>query len=85
MMPAAGYVLLPDRGVLALRGGDARPFLQGLTSNDIARIREDQAVYGALLTPQGKFLFDFFIAQDAAQLLLETEAGAPRASCSGGC
>jgi tRNA-modifying protein YgfZ len=73
MMPAAGYVLLADRGVLALRGGDARSFLQGLASNDVARIREDQAGYSALLTPQGKFLFDFFIMQEAAQLLLETE------------
>jgi folate-binding protein YgfZ len=72
-MPAAGFVLLADRGALAVRGGDARPFLQGLTSNDITQIREDQAGYGALLTPQGKFLFDFFIAQEAAQLLLETE------------
>jgi folate-binding protein YgfZ len=72
-MPAAGYVLLADRGVLALHGGDARSFLQGLTSNDMARIREDQAGYGALLTPQGKYLFDFFIVQEGAQLLLETE------------
>jgi folate-binding protein YgfZ len=72
-MPAAGYVLFADRGVLALHGGDARSFLQGLTSNDIARIREDQAGYGALLTPQGKYLFDFFTVQEDAQLLLETE------------
>ena len=72
-MAAAGYVVLGDRGVLALRGVDARPFLQGLITNDVARVREDQAAYGALLTPQGKFLFDFFIAQDGDRLLLETE------------
>jgi folate-binding protein YgfZ len=72
-MPGAGYVLLADRGVLALHGGDARTFLQGLTSNDVAQIREDRAGYGALLTPQGKFLFDFFIAQEADLLLLEAE------------
>jgi hypothetical protein len=72
-MSAAGYVLLPDRGVLALHGGDVRPFLQGLISNDMAQVREDRAAYGALLTPQGKFLFDFFIVQDSGQLLLETE------------
>jgi folate-binding protein YgfZ len=64
---------LGDRGVLALHGVDARPFLQGLITNDVARVREDQAAYGALLTPQGKFLFDFFIAQDGDRLLLETE------------
>ena len=74
MMPATGYVLLPDRGVLALRGGDVRPFLQGLIINDVAHVQNDRASYGALLTPQGKFLFDFFIAQDVGQLLLETEA-----------
>ena len=72
-MAAAGYVVLGDRGVLALHGVDARPFLQGLITNDVDRVREDQAAYGALLTPQGKFLFDFFIAQDGDRLLLETE------------
>jgi hypothetical protein len=72
-MPAAGYVLLADRGVLALLGGDARSFLQGLISSDVAQIHENRAGYGALLTPQGKFLFDFFITQEADRLLLETE------------
>ena len=72
-MTAVGYVLLGDRGVLALQGGDARPFLQGLVSNDMAQVREDRAAYGALLTPQGKFLFDFFIVQEGDQLLLESE------------
>jgi tRNA-modifying protein YgfZ len=73
-MSAAGHVLLADRGVLALHGGEARSFLQGLISNDVAAIGEDRALYGALLTPQGKFLFDFFIAQEGAQLLLDAEA-----------
>jgi folate-binding protein YgfZ len=74
MMSAVGYVSLPDRGVLALQGGDVRPFLQGLISNDVAQVQADRAVYGALLTPQGKFLFDFFIVQDSGRLLLEAEA-----------
>jgi folate-binding protein YgfZ len=74
MMSASGYVLLPDRGVLALHGGDVRPFLQGLISNDVAHVRDDRAAYGALLTPQGKFLFDFFMVQDAGRMLLEAEA-----------
>ena len=73
-MPAAGYVVLADRGVLALHGGDARSFLQGLISSDVTQIEADRAGYGALLTPQGKYLFDFFIAQEAGRLLLETEA-----------
>ena len=72
-MSTAGYIMLADRGVLALRGADVRPFLQGLISNDVGRIRADQAAYAALLTPQGKFLFDFFIAEQGDALLLETE------------
>jgi folate-binding protein YgfZ len=67
--------VLPERGVLALRGADVRPFLQGLISNDVNRIGLDQACYAALLTPQGKFLFDFFVVQSGEALLLDTEAG----------
>jgi tRNA-modifying protein YgfZ len=72
-MPKAGYVLLSARGALALRGADARPFLQGLMSQDIGQVQVDRAAYGALLTPQGKYLFDFFIAQHADALILDAE------------
>jgi tRNA-modifying protein YgfZ len=68
-----GYVLLPERGVLAVRGAEAVPFLQGLVSSDLNRISATQAGYGALLTPQGKFLFDFVMIQAGAELLLDTE------------
>jgi folate-binding protein YgfZ len=72
-MTTPGYIVLDDRGVLALRGADVRSFLQGLISNDVRRIGADQAAYAALLTPQGKFLFDFFIAEQGDALLLDTE------------
>ncbi|HEY4249963.1 MAG TPA: folate-binding protein [Roseomonas sp.] len=53
-------------------------FLQGLVSNDVALAEPGRAVFAALLTPQGKWLADFFILSDGARLLLETEAaGAP--------
>jgi tRNA-modifying protein YgfZ len=68
-----GYVLLAERGVLAVRGADATPFLQGLVSSDLNRITAGQAGYGALLTPQGKFLFDFIMVRAGEELLLDTE------------
>ncbi len=68
-----GYVLLPERGVLVVRGADATPFLQGLISSDLNRITAAQAGYGALLTPQGKFLFDFVIVRAGDALLLDTD------------
>ena len=56
-------VLLEERGVLAIGGSQRLEFLQGLISNDTAKIGPSQAIYAALLTPQGKFLFEFFIAE----------------------
>jgi tRNA-modifying protein YgfZ len=68
------YVLLEDRGVLAIEGPDARGFLQALVSNDVTRVTTERAIYAALLTPQGKFLHDFFVAASGEVLLLDCEA-----------
>jgi folate-binding protein YgfZ len=66
--------MLEDRGVLAVEGADARGFLQALVSNDIIHVTDERAVYTALLTPQGKFLHDFFVAACGDSLLLDCEA-----------
>jgi folate-binding protein YgfZ len=66
-------VLLEERGVLAIGGPQRRDFLQGLISNDIGQVGPSRAIYGALLTPQGKFLFEFFIAELGDVLLLDTD------------
>jgi folate-binding protein YgfZ len=73
MTMTSGYVVLAERGLLALRGDDARALLQGLISSDIERVTAASASYGALLTPQGKYLFDFVILQLGDALLLDTE------------
>ncbi|MFV2003359.1 MAG: folate-binding protein YgfZ [Paracoccaceae bacterium] len=58
-----------DRVVVAVTGDDRVKFLQGLVSNDVERLA-DNLLYGALLTPQGKYLADFFIfARDGAIML----------------
>ena len=66
--------LLPARGVVEVRGEDRESFLQGLVSNDVAEAAPGRAVWAALLTPQGKWLADFFILADGARLLLDCEA-----------
>ena len=65
--------LLPDRGVVEITGEDRVSFLQGLVSNDVAEVAPDRAVWAALLTPQGKWLADFFIHGDGERLLLDCE------------
>jgi folate-binding protein YgfZ len=69
-MPSAA--LLDNRACLRLSGEDAMALLQGLVSNDLNRLTPDRAIYTTLLTPQGKFLFDFFVHADGAALILET-------------
>jgi folate-binding protein YgfZ len=64
---------LPARGVIAVAGADRVSFLQGLVSNDVARAAPGVAVWSAVLTPQGKWLADFFILSDGERLLLDVE------------
>jgi hypothetical protein len=59
-------VRLEDRGVLRVGGDDAASFLQGLLTNDVERLPEGEARYAALLSPQGKILFDFLVLRIAA-------------------
>lgn len=65
---------LPERGVLQVAGPEARAFLQNLITNDMDRVAPTQAIYAALLTPQGKYLFDFFVVQVGEQFLIDCEA-----------
>ncbi len=55
---------LADRAVLQISGDDRADFLQNLITNDIHALRAAEMIYALLLTPQGKFLFDFFISED---------------------
>src|ERR1035438_5321169 len=64
---------LPERAIIAVTGEDRVAFLQGLVSNDVAEARPGEAVWAALLTPQGKWLADFFILSDGERLLLDCE------------
>jgi len=77
-MNAARIARLPDRAIVAVRGPDAEKLLQGLVTNDIALLAREPAggllpaIHAALLSPQGKILFDFFVVRDgAAGFLLE--------------
>ncbi|MEH3146670.1 MAG: folate-binding protein YgfZ [Methylobacterium frigidaeris] len=55
---------LPDRAVVAVAGPDATSFLQGLLTCNVETLPEDEARLGALLSPQGKILFDFLVSRD---------------------
>ena len=61
-----------DRRIFQITGADALPFLQGLTSNDVLPLAKAPGiVWTALLTPQGKYLGDFFVVNTCEMLLLD--------------
>lgn len=65
---------IDSRAVLAVGGDDRVGFLQGLLTNDVRRVAPGHALYALLLTPQGKFLHDLFIADGGDALLLDVES-----------
>lgn len=74
MSDTAAFVALPNRGLLKIAGPDARTYLQGLVSQDVKRVTANQAIYSAFLTPQGKYLYDFFVFEMDGALVLDCEA-----------
>jgi tRNA-modifying protein YgfZ len=62
-VPRIKAALLPDRGVVKIAGDDARQFLNGLITSDIAKVDPKHAAFAALLTPQGKIIADFILAE----------------------
>jgi folate-binding protein YgfZ len=66
--------MLPERGLLVIAGEDRISFLQGLISNDVAKVGPHRAVHAALLSAQGRYLHDFFISAAGETLVLDCEA-----------
>ncbi len=65
-----GPIFLKDRGVVRVAGPDAAAFLQGLLTNDVEKLADGAARYAALLSPQGKILFDLIVHRRDAQTFL---------------
>ncbi len=73
------HCLLPDRSVFGISGPDAKNFLQDLTTNNLDLLSPTRVIYSCLLTPQGKFLFDFFLLQHEDMYLVDCDkAAAPQ-------
>jgi hypothetical protein len=67
--------ILGNRAVISVSGPEAKSFLQGLITNDIGQLAPDSPLYAALLTPQGKVLFDFLLNEQDNAVLLDCAAG----------
>ena len=65
--------ILEDRGLLYINGDDAKEFLQNIITNNIENISEDRSCFSALLTPQGKYLYEFIITKHKLGYFLDCE------------
>ncbi len=64
---------LEDRGILYVSGPDTKEFLQNVVTNDIEKINDKNTIFSSLLTPQGKYLFDFIITKHKNGYFLDCE------------
>ena len=65
--------ILDDRGFIQINGDEASDFLQNIVTNDVSKIKDNMSLFSSILTPQGKYLFEFFILKFKDGYLLEAE------------
>ena len=66
-------ILLEDRGLISIIGEDTKNFLQNIITNDIDKVSFSSSIFSALFTPQGKYLFEFFLIQTKNGYLLDCD------------
>ena len=69
-------ILLEDRGLISITGDDAKNFLQNIITNDIEKVNNSCSIFSALFTPQGKYLFEFFLIKSKYGYLLDCDSKA---------
>ncbi len=74
MMEENSIIILKDRDIISVSGSDSASFLQNVITNDINKLNESNSLYSALLTPQGKYLHDFFILKHEKNYLIDCES-----------
>ena len=65
--------ILEDRGILYVSGKDSNEFLQNLITNDINKVTDSFSCFASLLTPQGKYLYDFIVVKHKNGYLIDSE------------
>ena len=67
-------IILEDRGLISVTGDDAKEFLQNIITNDIEKVDQNNSIYSVLLSPQGKYLHEFFIIHVDKGYLIDCDA-----------
>jgi len=71
-------IILENRGLISISGEDAKEYLQNIITNDINKVSKSRSVFTALLSPQGKYLFDFFVIKNGNGYLLDCDGNSTK-------
>ena len=68
-------IILENRGLISITGEDAKEFLQNIITNDLNKVSGSNSIFAALLSPQGKYLYEFFVVKNNEGYLLDCDGG----------
>ena len=66
-------IILEDRGLISVSGEDAEDFLQNIITNDVKKVTKSQTLFSGIFTPQGKYLFEFFVLKSEIGFYLDCD------------
>jgi folate-binding protein YgfZ len=66
-------IILEDRSLIAIEGPDTKDFLQNIVSNDVDKVNKSSSIFSGIFTPQGKYLYEFFIIKSSKGYLLDCD------------
>ena len=66
-------IILEDRGLISVSGDEAKDFLQNIITNDIEKVNQTRSIFSALFTPQGKYLYEFFVIKSNNGFFLDCD------------
>ena len=71
-------VILKDRGLISISGDDSKEFLQNIITNDIEKVKVDRSIFSGIFSPQGKYMYEFFVIYRKGGYLLDCDSSATK-------
>ena len=67
-------IILEDRGLISVSGEDSKDFLQNILTNDINKVSNSKSLFTGIFTPQGKYLYEFFVVKSKDGFFLDCDS-----------
>ena len=72
-MESDKIIVLKDRGLISIAGEDCKQFLQNIITNDIYKVNKSRTIFSGIFTPQGKYLFEFFLIKSEKGFFIDCD------------